>query len=502
VNEQAVAAAAAARMLRAANPGDADQIFRAVLTAMNHGLEEAALPLAEAGAARHPLEARMWQMLGLVQRKRDRLAEAVDALARAAALAPGDALLAHSVARATLEAGLPALDLFDRALAMAPADASVILGRVAAQFAAGEIDAAIEGLEQTVKANPGWLHGHGSIARLRWVRGERETFTAGYEAAVKAAPANLALWCELIETLGHAALYDRMIETIARARAGAGDHPQLDALETVCRAERGETDVADAMFARLMPIRHVTLAMRYMRHLLRAGRPEEALAAAAPWRDDDPDDLLVPYRNAAWRLTGAGEWQAAEGDERLVGIYDIGDRLPSLTALAERLRGLHLARHQPLEQSLRGGTQTDGALFSRIEPEIQALRALIVETVTAHIAQLPETARRAASPLRFAGSWSVRLKDEGFHVNHVHPAGWISSAFYVALPEGAMGGVDHAGWLSLGEVGELGLDLPPLRLIEPKPGRLVLFPSTMWHGTRPFAAGERLTVAFDVARPQ
>jgi len=43
--------------------------------------------------------------------------------------------------------------------------------------------------------------------------------------------------------------------------------------------------------------------------------------------------------------------------------------------------------------------------------------------------------------------------------------------------------------------------LPPIRTIEPKPGRLVLFPSTMWHGTRPFDAGERLTVAFDVKRP-
>ena len=71
----------------------------------------------------------------------------------------------------------------------------------------------------------------------------------------------------------------------------------------------------------------------------------------------------------------------------------------------------------------------------------------------------------------------------------------------MALPEAAMGGENHAGWLSIGEVTELGLDLPPLRLVEPKPGRLVLFPSSSWHGTRPFAAGERLTVAFDVARP-
>jgi predicted 2-oxoglutarate/Fe(II)-dependent dioxygenase YbiX len=42
------------------------------------------------------------------------------------------------------------------------------------------------------------------------------------------------------------------------------------------------------------------------------------------------------------------------------------------------------------------------------------------------------------------------------------------------------------------------LDLPPLATFEPKPGRLVLFPSFLFHGTRPFTGGERLTVAFDL----
>ena len=217
----------------------------------------------------------------------------------------------------------------------------------------------------------------------------------------------------------------------------------------------------------------------------------------------------MPSLSAAWRLTGDPRWQALEGDERFIGVYDIADQIPSLDALAERLRELHLAsRHHPLEQSLRGGTQTDGPLFSRIEPEIRALRAAIVETVERHVAQLPPPRAdhplliEKRAPIRFAGSWSVRLTGEGFHVNHVHPAGWISSAFYVALPGAAMGGEAHSGWLSLGEVNELGLDLPPIRLVEPKPGRLVLFPSTMWHGTRPFSEGERLTVAFDVAPPR
>jgi hypothetical protein len=34
--------------------------------------------------------------------------------------------------------------------------------------------------------------------------------------------------------------------------------------------------------------------------------------------------------------------------------------------------------------------------------------------------------------------------------------------------------------------------------VKPKPGRLVLFPSYMWHGTVPFTTDEaRMTIAFD-----
>lgn len=500
-------AARALHLLKTADPRDPEQVFRAAAAGVRAGLAAEALPLARAGAAAHPDDARMWQVLGLAHRQRDELAEAVAAFGKAAALAPDDALIAHSAARATMEAGLPAIDLLERAHLIAPLDASVLLGRVAAYFAEGRLDEALAGLEDQLRDNPGWIAGHASAARLRWVRGERDGFTSSFERALAVAPAEIPIWREMIETLMHAALYDEALAAIARGRAAAGDNPAFDALETVCAAEKGETERADRLFARLGPIEHVTMAARYLRHLLRAGRPAEAAAFAETWRDRDPNNLTTPYLSAAWRLTGDARWQWLEGDEAFVRVYDLADRLPSLDALAERLRSLHLPLRQPLEQSLRGGTQTDGPLFSRIEPEIRALRQVIVETVERHVAQLPAPAaghptllaRRA--PIRFAGSWSVRLTGSGFHVNHVHPAGWISSAFYVALPEAAMGGESHAGWLSLGEATELGLDLPPTRLIEPRPGRLVLFPSSMWHGTRPFATGERLTVAFDIARP-
>jgi predicted 2-oxoglutarate/Fe(II)-dependent dioxygenase YbiX len=105
--------------------------------------------------------------------------------------------------------------------------------------------------------------------------------------------------------------------------------------------------------------------------------------------------------------------------------------------------------------------------------------------------------------VRFSGSWSVRLRGAGYHSNHVHPQGWISSAFYVALPNAGPQDGPDAGWLTLGEPhAQLKLDLPAFRRVAPRPGQLVLFPSWMWHGTVPFAEGERLTVAFDVAVPR
>nr|WP_246156541.1 putative 2OG-Fe(II) oxygenase [Sphingorhabdus profundilacus] len=98
------------------------------------------------------------------------------------------------------------------------------------------------------------------------------------------------------------------------------------------------------------------------------------------------------------------------------------------------------------------------------------------------------------------GSWSVRLNGKGFHASHTHVNGWISSAFYVALP--GQPGPPPSGHFALGTPPpELGLNLPAYCTVEPKPGRLVLFPSTMWHSTIPFEAGERLTIAFDIKRP-
>jgi len=77
--------------------------------------------------------------------------------------------------------------------------------------------------------------------------------------------------------------------------------------------------------------------------------------------------------------------------------------------------------------------------------------------------------------------------------------GWISSSYYVDVPDSIDRSDQHEGWIKFGQPGIKGVNLPPEKFVKPQSGRLVLFPSYMWHGTVPFSGDQtRLTLPFDV----
>lgn len=465
------------------------------------------MPLVVAAARAIGNDPALWQWTALLHRALDENVEAIAAFEQVGRLNPNDAKAAHGLALATLSIGRPAQVLFERAQRLAPNDGDVLLGLAHARHAAGDLTGAIGLLDALLAQHPGWLPGHDLAAQLRWLSGDRDGFTLSLERALTTAPRELALWHALILLLLQAQAHERALDAIGRGRLAVGPQLLFDANEAAAAAELGDTATADRLFAAVGEIDDIVFAVRHVRHLLRSGRIEQAAACAERWTDRADSNFMWPYVGLAWRLLGDPRWQWLEGDERLVGIADIGGALPSLAGLADCLRALHGDTHDQLDQSVRGGTQTRGVLFARAEPEIRALRVAIVDAVRAHIAQLPPPDPHhplLGSPrpraIRFSGSWSVRLGAQGHHASHIHPAGWLSSAFYAALPSEGERGAPPAGWLALGAPeAALGLDLPPTKLIEPKPARLVLFPSTMWHGTMPFDHGQRLTAAFDVA---
>jgi tetratricopeptide (TPR) repeat protein len=243
---------------------------------------------------------------------------------------------------------------------------------------------------------------------------------------------------------------------------------------------------------------------------LRLGAVDEAEAAAGHYAQARPlEQTGWAMLGTAWRLKNDPREHQLLDYERMVIASDLvtPKGWPSTAAFLADLKSVLEARHvmqnQPAEQTLRGGTQTPGDLFATTDPVLVAFRSALKATVEAAIAGLkPQPGHpflgRLTGRVKMQGAWSVRLKGQGFHVNHIHPRGWLSSAFYVSLPP-EIGLVGDEGKLVFGVPdAKLGLDLPPRRVITPAPGRLAIFPSYAWHGTVPFQSNEaRLTAAFD-----
>jgi Flp pilus assembly protein TadD len=482
-----------------------DALFRRATDAWETRSFGEVLPLLER-ALPATRDYRLWHIHGLILRELERREEALPSLRRAVELAPEAPKPAHALARTLYEAGLPSIDAFGQALRLLPGDQDVLSELAMALVGAGEVGTALSGLEKIVARSPLWAKGHVMLAQLRWMEGEREGFTRSFDDALRQFPQSIDLWRDRIVALMHAEQWDDALRVIAQGRSIAGDQPLFSINEAVVRSERGETEAAEALFAPFLEVDDAPLQIRLVRHYLRSARPQLAGAIIDKWLARPEALMFYPYASIVWRLTDPARWEWLEGDESFVGTYDIADRLPPLAELADTLRGLHKLSGQPLQQSLRGGTQTDGDIFMRVDPILVRLREAVRATVAEHVAGLPppDPHHPLLAPRRdriaFAGAWSVRLRNAGLHSNHVHPLGWFSSALYIALPPDI--GVGEAGMLTLGEPRSscFDIEMQPFRLVTPKPGRLALFPSYMWHGTRPFGEGERLTVAFDVAR--
>lgn len=488
----------------AAEPARLDQLARA---ALEQGEEEAALERLRPAADRLA-NATLWQWIGLLHRSLDEHERAIHAFEKAAELAPADPGIAHGRARVALEAGIDAVDLFIRARNLAPADGSVLLGLAAARNARGEGQLAVDELRSALAHAPAWLAGYEGIAQLLSTLGERGQATEPLEAALMRFPRQEELWLTLLDMDVRREDYGALARDVERASAAGVRPATLHYYRAVVAAESSEESRPNSLFGGARSELASSLAIWRVRHLLRVGDNDAAL----PFIDQglsSGNESLWPYAATAWRLVGDPRSEWLENDPRLVQRFDLTDKLPPLKELADVLRRLHLASGEYLDQSVRGGTQTDGPLFSRIDPAIRQLRAAIVGAVEEYVGNLPapdvkhpSLSRRRDRGIRFSGSWSVRLRSQGRHANHVHPHGWISSALYIALPERASGEREDAGWFTLGQPPDnLGLDFAPSGKIEPRPGQLVLFPSWMWHGTVPFREGERLTVAFDVRPP-
>lgn len=412
---------------------------------------------------------------------------------------------ANDLAKAAFEAlergDADAVARFGEAIADDPRNGSLILGEAEALMIAGANDPGAR-LRTTVERHPQWADGQAALAALRWELGSTADYAESFKSALGDHPRNAELWNAYLQTLSGVGDYAAAAAAAAEARRYFTD-PVLTLIEANNRAMVGEHDAVETLIAAVPPSRGRDEVE--VRHRIRLD-DWDAARRIVDRLVSEPDSGVGSWALAevVWRKTSDSRWPWLAGAPQFVAKVKLSLSQEELDGLAAALQALHSHRRQPVGQSVRGGTQTRGRLLDRRDERIAGLRLELGKAVDEYRRKLPPAnpghplLRHRDRDLKIEGSWSVRLSSAGFHVPHFHSAGVLSSAFYVRVP--ALDRSSREGWLELGRPPpDLQMDLEPLATVEPEPGNLVLFPSYLYHGTRPFSQGERLSVAFDVS---
>jgi tetratricopeptide (TPR) repeat protein len=400
-----------------------------------------------------------------------------------------------------------------RAIALAPGmpGSHAIQGETLEQM--GRTEDAIALYRDRLISDPGDIAVHARLNTLLFRMGREEEFLGSFDDALNRSSRSAALLTAKAEFL---LLAGRLLEAetgFARVLALEPQNPAAALGYATALARRRQFNAAIAAFEKavaLTPQDNEALS-RFAATLLQAGEPAQAQALAERALSLRPhDQQALSLLSLSFRAQGDARDEQLSGYDDFVRIFDLEPPagFTSMEIFNQELEN-YLDRFQDdrrehLNQTLRGGTRAALRPFGAGHELADRLKRRIDEAVARYIEDLqarddhPFVSRRRKG-FTFAGSWSSRITDSGYHLNHIHSGGWISSAYYVAVP-GQSRENPKEGHLKFGEPPwDIGLKNAVRRTVQPMPGRLVLFPSFMWHGTIPFQGPKsRTTIAFDV----
>ncbi len=460
--------------------------------------------------------------LGLAYQDMERFPESVLAFQEALKVNPGytDALHNLGVTFNRFVRPESSVTCFDEVIARNPGLPQAYYNRGNAHQLLGNFTDAIADYESAIRLSPFMVEAHVDLNKLLWILGNKDQCLSSFRAIIGKTGTPPSLELAYINALLQAGELDAATTAAETALRGQPDSAPLLLLLSTIHTEAGKHEAAARASAAALGRANSSsdCLIKHARDLIMTGHPDLALTHLLRALEMDPDDQLTwACIGVCWEQLGDPRYGALCNYDEFVQEYELKpaaaykDMQECNQVLIQVLNEAHNTRAHPPDQTLRNGTQTIGSLFKRDIPVIHELVRSLDQAIALYIDHLATLdiplqgfehplLRRINKQFRYAGSWSVRLAPGGFHINHVHSRGWVSSAYYVSLPESPPGGIDaNPGDITFGQTELLGPQAQPKRIIRPKPGRLVLFPSYFWHGTIPFTTGPfRMTVAFDV----
>lgn len=454
-----------------------------------------------------------WTLMAATIREQGRIAEAEALYRKTLAIAPGYAAAHHELGAvcSRMERPEEALEALRRAQQLGASGAAMSLDLGRAHLQMYRFDDAERAFAEAVRAAPRDPDAQLQLARVRFMGGD-PAFARDLVAAAEALDDDPCLGTRFGILLGQTGLLERAERHFELLLRRHGRTPEvLSALARLQletgRPGKARTLVVDAVRAKPDDAHIADTAVTV---LLACGEPELASWYVARHRRRRPlDQGWIAHEAVVARLLAPDRYREIYDFDRLIRVYDLEapGGWASIAELNEALREVLAGRHRsptlPVDESLRQGSRTTRSLLTDPDAVIQAILKAFDKPLADYCRLLgtdpghPVSARNTGEA-RLADAWSVQLGHHGYHINHVHRAGWISSAYYVTTPDEVMDAESMPGWIRFGEPPFAVPGANPERFIQPVAGRLVLFPACMWHGTNAINGTDpRTTISFD-----
>lgn len=408
--------------------------------------------------------------------------QARKAFRQALKMRPGNADWLYRLARLELGGNNPkgAVGPLRKLAALNPGNHDISLQLAAALEDGGQADEAESVLRQLIADNPGFPSAYNNLGNILQVSHDYEAALAAYEKAIELQPETAAIRVNAGNMLEELDRPGEAVERYVRAAELEPGYSEAFYFSGRVRAALGQPDAAMADVGKCLaldPADQKALALKGVL-LSQLGRHDEERELF------DYDRFIRSFRPAP--------------PEGYASIEDFN------AALVGYIRRKAALEYNPERASTRGGWHSNNLLTGN-DPVVASLRSLLQAVFQTYVTELPAQPGHPFLGRKHAGVRLIAqaqiLESNGYLTSHIHPGGWVSSAYYLSVPEVISGGEDNPGWLEFGvPTAEIRTQADlETRRVQPEPGMAVLFPSYFFHGTRPFASSEpRISLGVDL----
>lgn len=454
----------------------------------------------------------LYNLLGAVACECKHYSKAIKAYQKAVKIRPNSDVARHNLGLAYLQNGEPekALKEYQLVLNSGKHSYQLMHNLGNAYFELGHFEQALTYFNNALKLNYKSIDTHRRVSDTLWEMGNSKQFVQTFESALKRIPDDPKYLFEYVRRLLRV---QRITDAEARLEAQLQtlqSNPEFQYLYGKCRLLLGDRKHALEWLKKAGQADTLSGCdkLEVCRFLLKfdLDREAEALATSVLTMQPAHTSALAMWGVCLHRRRDRQE-NELNNYEQLVTEYQLLDPVHDgnfYRTLIETLTRLHRSYEEQPDKSSHNGTQTSGHLFRRKEACLGELQHRIQEKLSQYLIEKSAFNKWGSWPdseqFEISKAWSVRLKEGGYHRPHHHSHGKISGLFYAALPRSGSREKNGSGMVSFGTPTFKDNDaFQTEKIIKPETGKLILFPSYLWHCTLPQTGeGQKITVSFDV----